>query len=152
MKTVSAMNAESPTLEKQSRNGRPLKMYELKVITHFAAAHKLEESKGPCEDLHGHNWKIEVCVTSETLDDVGLAIDFSILKRHVNAVVETLDHKFLNDLEAFKHQNPSSENIARYVADQVAICLADQEIKVSRVTAWESETACATYFTSCRSS
>jgi 6-pyruvoyltetrahydropterin/6-carboxytetrahydropterin synthase len=121
-------------------------MYELKVITHFAAAHQLKESKGPCEDLHGHNWKIEVCVISETLDDVGLAIDFGVLKRHVNGVVETLDHKFLNDLEAFKHQNPSSENIARFIADQLSLSLNDQEVKISRVTAWESETACATYY------
>lgn len=121
-------------------------MYELKVITHFAAAHQLKESKGPCEDLHGHNWKIEVCVISETLDDVGLAIDFGVLKRHVNGVVATLDHKFLNDLEAFKHQNPSSENIARFIADQLAMSLNDQEVKISRVTAWESETACATYY------
>ncbi len=121
-------------------------MYELKVISHFAAAHQLKESKGPCEDLHGHNWKIEVCVISETLDDVGLAIDFGVLKRHVNGVVATLDHKFLNDLEAFKHQNPSSENIARFIADQLALSLNDQEVKISRVTAWESETACATYY------
>jgi 6-pyruvoyltetrahydropterin/6-carboxytetrahydropterin synthase len=121
-------------------------MYELKVITHFAAAHQLKESKGPCEELHGHNWKIEVCVISETLDDVGLAIDFGVLKRHVNGVVGTLDHKFLNDLEAFKHQNPSSENIARFIADQLALSLNDQEVKISRVTAWESETACATYY------
>jgi len=125
-------------------------MYELKVITHFAAAHQLKGSKGPCEDLHGHNWKIEVCVTSETLDDVGLAIDFGVLKRYVNGVMGTLDHKFLNDLEPFKNQNPSSENIARHIADQLALSLEGQKIKVSRVTAWESETACATYFASCR--
>jgi 6-pyruvoyltetrahydropterin/6-carboxytetrahydropterin synthase len=97
-------------------------MYELKIITRFSAAHQLKEFKGPCENLHGHNWKIEVCVTSETLDTTGLAIDFGILKKHVNGVVDMLDHKFLNDLEPFK------------------------AIKVSRVTAWESETACATYY------
>jgi 6-pyruvoyltetrahydropterin/6-carboxytetrahydropterin synthase len=123
-------------------------MYELKIITRFSAAHQLKDFKGPCENLHGHNWKIEVCVTSETLDATGLAIDFGILKKHVNGVVDMLDHKFLNDLEPFKHQNPSSENIARYVADQLALSLEDQAIKVSRVTAWESETACATYHAS----
>jgi 6-pyruvoyltetrahydropterin/6-carboxytetrahydropterin synthase len=123
-------------------------MYELKIITHFSAAHQLKEFRGPCENLHGHNWKIEVCVTSETLDVGGLAIDFAVLKKYVNGVVDTLDHKFLNDLEPFKHQNPSSENIARYVADQLALSLEDQAIRVSRVTAWESETACATYFPS----
>jgi 6-pyruvoyltetrahydropterin/6-carboxytetrahydropterin synthase len=124
-------------------------MYELKIITNFSAAHQLKEFKGPCEELHGHNWKIEVYVTSETLDSTGIAIDFRILKNHVKTVVDTLDHKFLNDLEPFTHQNPSSENVARYVAEEVTRLLEGSEVsevKVSRVTAWESENACATYY------
>lgn len=121
-------------------------MYELKVITNFSAAHQLKEFEGACEDLHGHNWKIEVCVTSATLHEAGVVIDFRTLKKHVNQIMESLDHKFLNELDPFKDQNPSSENIARYVAEQLAILLKDQEIKVSRVTAWESETASATYY------
>jgi 6-pyruvoyltetrahydropterin/6-carboxytetrahydropterin synthase len=121
-------------------------MYELKVITHFSAAHQLENFQGACEDLHGHNWKIEVYVTSEALDKAGVVIDFRILKKHVSAIVSTLDHKFLNKLEPFTNQNPSSENIARYVAEKLTSLLDDPEIKVSRVTAWESETACATYY------
>ncbi len=123
-------------------------MYELKVITHFCAAHQLKEIKGPCENLHGHNWKIEVYVTSDALNEAGVVIDFGILKKHVNAVAGTLDHKFLNDLEPFKNQNPSSENIARYVAEQLAMLLQDPKIKISRITVWESETACATYYPS----
>ena len=125
-------------------------MYRISIERHFDAAHYLREYEGKCENLHGHNWKIEVCVTSETLDATGLAIDFGILKKHVNGVVDMLDHKFLNDLEPFKHQNPSSENIARYVADKLALSLQEQAIRVSRVTAWESETACATYYASPR--
>ncbi len=121
-------------------------MYELKVITNFSAAHQLKEFEGACEDLHGHNWKIEVCVTSAMLHEAGVVIDFRILKKHVNQIMESLDHKFLNELDPFKDQNPSSENIARYVAEQLAILLQDPEIKVSRVTAWESETASATYY------
>ena len=120
-------------------------MYELKIITHFSGAHQLKECEGACESLHGHNWKIEVCVSSETVDEAGVVIDFRALKKHVNAVVGTLDHKFLNELEPFKDQNPSSENIARYVAERLALQLKDP-IKVSRVTAWESERACATYY------
>ncbi len=123
-------------------------MYELKVITHFCAAHQLKEIKGPCENLHGHNWKIEVHVTSDALNEAGVVIDFGILKKYVNAVVGTLDHKFLNDLEPFKNQNPSSENIARYVAEQLAMLLQEPKIKISRITVWESETACATYYPS----
>ena len=85
-------------------------------------------------------------VRSETIDEAGVVIDFRALKKHVNTVVGTLDHKFLNELEPFKDQNPSSENIARYVAEQLAPLLKDGKTKVSRVTAWESETACATYY------
>jgi 6-pyruvoyltetrahydropterin/6-carboxytetrahydropterin synthase len=121
-------------------------MYELKVITNFSAAHQLKDFEGACEDLHGHNWKIEVYVTSETLNEAGIVMDFRVLKAHVKTVMADLDHKFLNDLEAFKDQNPSSENIARYVAEQLSLSLDDPEIKVSRVTAWEAETSCATYF------
>jgi 6-pyruvoyltetrahydropterin/6-carboxytetrahydropterin synthase len=121
-------------------------MYELKVITNFSAAHQLKDFEGACEDLHGHNWKIEVYVTSGTLNEAGIVMDFRVLKAHVKTVMADLDHKFLNDLEAFKDQNPSSENIARYVAEQLSLSLDDPEIKVSRVTAWESETSCATYY------
>lgn len=121
-------------------------MYELKIITNFSAAHQLKDFEGACEDLHGHNWKIEVCVTSATLNEAGVVIDFRTLKKYMSQIMETLDHKFLNELDPFKDQNPSSENIARYVAEQLAILLKDPEIKVSRVTAWESETASATYY------
>ncbi len=121
-------------------------MYELKVITHFSGAHQLKDFEGACEDLHGHNWKIELYVTSNDLDEAGVVIDFRTLKKHVKTVLGTLDHKFLNDLAPFKNQNPSSENIARYVAEQLALLLEGQDVKVSRVTAWESESACATYY------
>jgi len=121
-------------------------MYELKVISKFSAAHQLEDFQGPCEDLHGHNWKIEVYITSKTLDEAGVVIDFQVLKKHVHTVLGTLDHKFLNHLAPFKNQNPSSENIARYVAEQLAPVLEGPDIKVSRVTAWESEASCATYY------
>lgn len=123
-------------------------MYELKVITNFSAAHQLKNFKGACENLHGHNWKIEVCVTSDTVNEAGVIVDFRALKKHMNAIVADLDHKFLNDLDPFKDQNPSSENIARYVSEQMALSLNSPQIKVSRVTAWESETSCATYYPS----
>ncbi len=121
-------------------------MYELKVITSFSAAHQLKNFRGPCENLHGHNWKIEVCVVSDTLNEAGIVVDFGVLKKYVNAVVGSLDHKFLNNLDPFKDQNPSSENIARYMAEQLAPHLNSPTLKVTRVTAWESESACATYY------
>jgi 6-pyruvoyltetrahydropterin/6-carboxytetrahydropterin synthase len=141
-KTAFAVNAESHIRGKESS----FVMYELKVITDFSAAHQLKNFRGACENLHGHNWRIEVYVTSDTLNEAGVAIDFRTLKKHVKDVVGTLDHKFLNDLEPFRNQNPSSENIAKYVAEQLALLLQTPDVKVSRVTAWESENACATYY------
>jgi 6-pyruvoyltetrahydropterin/6-carboxytetrahydropterin synthase len=123
-------------------------MFELKIITHFSAAHQLKAFRGACESLHGHNWKVEVYVTSDVLDDSGVVIDFRILKKHVRNIMETLDHKFLNDLGPFKDTNPSSENIARYVAEQLSPLLQERQITVSRITAWESDNACATYYPS----
>lgn len=119
-------------------------MFELKILTHFAAAHQLRMVAKKCENLHGHNWKVEVCVSGEKLNDAGVLIDFGELKVHVKEIIDTLDHKFLNDLEVFKG-NPSSENIAVYIADELSGKLAGTNIKVSRITTWESEDACATY-------
>ena len=120
-------------------------MYELKVITRFAAAHQLKMVAQKCENLHGHNWKIEVCVAGDDLDDAGILVDFGVVKAHVADIMKRLDHKFLNELEFFSDGNPSSENIARYVACSLQEILTIPGVRVSRVAAWESEDACATY-------
>lgn len=119
-------------------------MFELKILTHFAAAHQLQMVSQKCENLHGHNWKIEVCVTGERLDQAGVLIDFGILKSHVREIMATLDHKFLNEIRVCDGQ-PSSENIAVYIANSLQGRLSDMPVKVSRVTAWESEDAAASY-------
>lgn len=121
-------------------------MFELKVITRFAAAHQLKMVASQCENLHGHNWKIEVCVAGDTLNPAGVIIDFGQLKQYIAGIIDKLDHKFLNELDYFKNGNPSSENIARYIADELQIPLNESGIKVSSITAWESEDACATYY------
>jgi 6-pyruvoyltetrahydropterin/6-carboxytetrahydropterin synthase len=120
-------------------------LYELKIITHMAAAHQLREYEGGCERLHGHNWKIEVHVAGQALGRNGLLVDFKRVKEAAGRLLEELDHTFLNDLEPFKAINPSSENIARHLYQGLSRDLNDGNVKVSRVTAWESETACATY-------
>ena len=120
-------------------------MYELKIVSQFAAAHQLRGFKGGCENLHGHNWKIEVYATGIELGKDGLLIDFKILKDATQKALDELDHKFLNDLDAFRSINPSSENIARHVFQSVSKHLNCQELKVSKVTAWESDSACASY-------
>ena len=120
-------------------------MYELKIITHMACAHQLREFEGRCENLHGHNWKIEVQVTGKELEANGILIDFKRIKTATEKVIDELDHKFLNDLDYFKELNPSSENIARYIFRALGHALDDRTVRVSRVTAWESDTACASY-------
>jgi 6-pyruvoyltetrahydropterin/6-carboxytetrahydropterin synthase len=121
-------------------------MYELKVIAHFAAAHQLKMVSEKCENLHGHNWKLEVCVKGEQLNEAGVVMDFGELKAHLSGIVDRLDHRFLNELDPFKDDNPSSERIARYVAETLQATIGDDQVNVSSVTAWESENACATYF------
>ena len=120
-------------------------MFELKIKTHFAAAHQLRIMKSKCENLHGHNWHIEVCVAGKNLDETGLLLDFGILKKHLAAIIEKLDHKFLNEIEYF-NGNPTSENVAKYIAEKLEESLEYPELFVSRVTAWESEDACVTYY------
>jgi len=121
-------------------------MFELKIVTYFAAAHQLKMLASKCENLHGHNWKIEVYVTGKTLNEAGILIDFGELKNHVADIIATLDHKFLNELEYFKDGKPSSEKIAVYIAETLQKKLVDTPASVSRVTAWESENASAAYY------
>ncbi len=121
-------------------------MFELKIITRFAAAHQLKIESKKCENLHGHNWKIEVCVTGENLDDTGLLMDFGILKKYTAQVMEELDHKFLNELSAFNDQiPPSSENIAFYIGTRLKQICSVPGVRVSKVCAWESDDSCAIY-------
>lgn len=120
-------------------------MYELKIISHFAAAHQLREFKGKCENLHGHNWKIEVFVRGENLGKDGLLIDFKLIKETTNRILDELDHQFLNELEPFKTLNPSSENIAHYLFKSLSQEINVDNIRIAKVTAWESDSACATY-------
>lgn len=120
-------------------------MYELKITSRFAAAHQLREFKGGCENLHGHNWKVEVCVTGTDLGKDGLLIDFRLIKKETKRVIDELDHKFLNELEPFKTINPSSENIARHIFEFLSPVLNQKGVRISKVTAWESDSACASY-------
>jgi len=121
-------------------------MFELKVTTRFAAAHQLKMVEKKCENLHGHNWKIEIWVAGKTLNNAGVLIDFGELKAHLSNIVSKLDHRFLNDLDCFDDQRPpSSEVIAQYIANELQQEIKDLDIVVDRVTAWESDDACATY-------
>jgi len=122
-------------------------MFELKIITDFAAAHQPKMVAQKCENLHGHNWRTEVFVEGERLNPAGVLVDFGILKAHVREIVGSLDHRFLNELEPFGPDGlaPSSENIAMYIAQRLVRRLDVPGVRVSRVTACESDVACATY-------
>uniref|UniRef100_A0A7C4MMW0 6-carboxy-5,6,7,8-tetrahydropterin synthase n=1 Tax=Desulfatirhabdium butyrativorans TaxID=340467 RepID=A0A7C4MMW0_9BACT len=124
-------------------------MYELTVITQFAAAHQLKMVDKKCENLHGHNWKVEVSVCGEHLNPAGVLIDFVELKRCVADVIQRLDHRFLNDIGVFSDEfPPSSEHIAKFIAAEVDRMLATPGVRVSRVRTWESDSASATYIPS----
>ncbi len=121
-------------------------MYEITVFSHFSGAHRLRYLHGKCEELHGHNWKIEVTVASGRLNKEGVVIDFQILKQKLEKALKSLDHTFLNDLPYFSGKEPSSENIAKYIFDDLKRELKDYRVTLKKVTAWESENACVAYF------
>ncbi len=120
-------------------------MYEVKIKTEFSAAHNLREVGGKCESLHGHNFIVEVAVESESLDEGGMVIDFRLLKAKTKAILEKLDHQYLNELPLFARTNPSSENLAAYIFGELSREIGQGPRKVSRVCVWESETSRATY-------
>ncbi len=117
------------------------KMFELQVESHFSSAHHLLNYEGKCENVHGHNWKVEITVQGKELDKSGMLVDFKILKQHLNEVLEGLDHKDLNSLEELKDISPSSENIAKYIYNELKAGLP----QLKRVSVWETEKAKASY-------
>lgn len=121
-------------------------MYEVLIKSDFSGAHNLRGYKGRCEDLHGHNWKVEARFEKDTLNDIGIAADFKILKAKLKAVLNKLDHTYLNKLSAFKRKNPSAENIAKYVYEALRGSIKEKDLFVKSVSVWESDNSCATYY------
>jgi len=119
-------------------------MYRLKVIDWFSAGHQLKGYKGKCEGLHGHNFKVELTVSGESLDKLGLLVDFKTLKQDLARLLEKLDHKLLNRVAPFNRQNPSAENLAKYIFEKFAAKL-PSGVELEEVWVWESEQAGAYY-------
>ena len=119
-------------------------MFEVTVRDHIASAHQLHGYDGPCKDMHGHTWKVEMVVCGNTLDGVGLLADFKILKAKLKEVLMPLDHVVLNDLPAFKDLNPSTENLARHIYRALSVNCAPLRLK--QVQVWESDTASVIYY------
>ena len=118
-------------------------MYRLRVETTFAAAHKVVDSSGKCEKLHGHTFTVEIFVVSEATEPNGMVIDFADLKAALQKVTEKLDHSYLNDNDELG--NPTSENIAKYFFIQLQKTFPGKP-KLEKVRVWESPKSWAEYF------
>lgn len=121
-------------------------MFEVSVRSSFSGAHRLKGYRGKCEDLHGHNWDVEVFVGAEKLNSQGISIDFRLLKQKLKKVLLTLDHKDLNKSAFFKRANPSAENIAEYIYKRLKGSIRLKDAYLRRVNVWETKDSCATYF------
>jgi 6-pyruvoyltetrahydropterin/6-carboxytetrahydropterin synthase len=120
-------------------------MFEISVEHTFAAGHALREYKGKCENVHGHNYKVRVTVVGDKLNAAGLLMDFGDLRAEIKGVVEKLDHRFLNEIPPFDRLNPSAENLAKYMCDEIEPQARNQGLRVLGVTVWETDTTSATY-------
>jgi 6-pyruvoyltetrahydropterin/6-carboxytetrahydropterin synthase len=123
-------------------------MFVLTIEDYFASAHQLRGYKGKCENIHGHNWRVILNVKGDALNEIGLLIDFSELKDVLKKITGYLDHKNLNEIEPFTAINPSSENIAKFIAarTQEEINRINSNLQVESVTVWESHTSRCTFY------
>jgi 6-pyruvoyltetrahydropterin/6-carboxytetrahydropterin synthase len=121
-------------------------MFEVTIEESFAAGHALRNYRGKCENVHGHNYRCHVTIEGRQLDEIGLLVDFVALKKVVHTVLDRMDHQWLNDLPPFDAINPSAENMAKHIYDQVVEGLKDKlEVRVGSVRLWETDLASATY-------
>ena len=121
-------------------------LWQLTVQDSFAAAHALRHYQGKCEALHGHNFGVEVCVEGQKLEEpVQIVLDFGLLKQELKAVLKELDHKHLNEIPAFQNQNPSSENLARFIFQNLQPKLAPYSVRLVYVSVAESPKQSAKY-------
>lgn len=120
-------------------------MYLSAITATFSAAHYLRNYRGKCENVHGHNWKVEVTVETGSLDAAGMGLDFTVLRRKTSEVLGDLDHRALNELPSFSEENPSSENIARYIFTRLREEVDDGRVRLRSVKVWESDTSWAEY-------
>jgi 6-pyruvoyltetrahydropterin/6-carboxytetrahydropterin synthase len=120
-------------------------MFEVTIEQTFAAGHALRNYHGKCENVHGHNYRCQVTMEGEQLDHVGLLVDFVLLKKVVGAVIERMDHQWLNDFPPFDVLNPSAENIAKFIYDEVTKGINVGGVRLGYVRLWETDTSYATY-------
>ena len=120
-------------------------MYTLTTMVEFSSAHTLIGHSGPCKKMHGHNWKVEVEITGQKLDKIGMVVDFKEIRKATNLVVDELDHEFLNNLEPFSEDNPTAENIARYIFTKLSEEFSNKNVKVNSIKLWETDKSAVSY-------
>jgi len=120
-------------------------MFEVTIEQTFAAGHALRNYRGKCENVHGHNYRCQVTVEGGELDQIGLLIDFVTLKKALQTVIDRLDHQWLNEFPPFDVLNPSAENIAKYIYEEVNKGLGADGVKLACVRLWETDTSSAMY-------
>ncbi|HNW99858.1 MAG TPA: 6-carboxytetrahydropterin synthase QueD [Candidatus Cloacimonadota bacterium] len=120
-------------------------MYKINVTDSFSAAHQLKGYNGECKNLHGHTWKVRVGITCNTTDEIGLSLDFNVVKKHLKELMEILDHKCLNDLAEFKVMNPTSENLSRFMYLWLKERITMPDCSLAEVEVWESEKSSIVY-------
>ena len=121
-------------------------MFEITVEDYFSAAHRLRGYRGKCEELHGHNWKVQINIKGEKVDKLGMLFDFKEVKVRLQDVLQKLDHHYLNEVPPFDRLNPTSENLARFIFEELRENLVSPQFKLAKVTVWETETASASYY------
>src|SRR5256714_15334929 len=120
--------------------------FEVMIERNFSSAHQLRGYRGKCENLHGHNYKIEIYARGRELDKTGLLVDFVELKAAADEIVNYLDHRNINELPPFDEElNPSAENLARYILERVSSRVGDERVQVYKVRCFETPTSVATY-------
>ena len=119
-------------------------MFELTVRSDFSSAHFLRDYDGKCRNLHGHTWQVAVTVSGDKLNDIGVMADFVEMKQQLNSILVRLDHSCLNDHEYFKVNNPTSENLARFIFQEYKRLIAP--LKLVKVQVWESDRADVVYY------
>jgi 6-pyruvoyltetrahydropterin/6-carboxytetrahydropterin synthase len=120
-------------------------VFILSIRDGFSAAHRIQGKAGPCEELHGHNFAVEVSFGGQRLDSRGLLVDFRVLKGYVRAVLSRLDHRYLNEIPYFRERASSSEYIALYIFEEMERLVQNEGVNVLEVKVWESENSCASY-------
>lgn len=121
-------------------------MFEISVTVEFSAAHNLRDYKGKCEKLHGHNWQVEAVFAAAELNKGAMVMDFTAAKKMLKRVLAYFDHCYINDTEYFRKNNPTSENIARFIFEQLSRKTKRYHCAVKRVSVWETPRSCATYY------